>query len=45
MNKDNYRLIFSSLRNMLVAAAETATATGRQAGQSSVCCCLVARYR
>ncbi|WP_438390912.1 ESPR-type extended signal peptide-containing protein [Caballeronia sp. DA-9] len=28
MNKNNYRLVFSRLRNMLVAVEETATATG-----------------
>jgi filamentous hemagglutinin len=36
MNKNNYRLVFSRLRNMLVAVEETATATGKEAGQSSV---------
>ncbi|WP_218778433.1 ESPR-type extended signal peptide-containing protein, partial [Caballeronia sordidicola] len=33
MNKNNYRLVFSGLRNMLVAVEETAT--GKEAGQSS----------
>jgi len=36
MNKNNYRLVFSRLRSMLVAVEETATATGKEAGQSSV---------
>ena len=36
MNKNNYRLVFSRLRNMLVAVEETATATGKEVGQSSV---------
>jgi len=36
MNKNNYRLVFSRLRNMLVAVEETATTTGKEAGQSSV---------
>ncbi|SAL41121.1 filamentous hemagglutinin outer membrane protein [Caballeronia sordidicola] len=35
MNKNNYRLVFSRLRNMLVAVEETATATGKEAGQTS----------
>ncbi|MBN3804325.1 filamentous hemagglutinin N-terminal domain-containing protein [Paraburkholderia sp. Ac-20336] len=37
MNKDSYRLVFSHLGNMLVAVAETATATGKEAGQTPVC--------
>ena len=36
MNKNNYRLVFSRLRNMLVAVEETAAATGKEAAQSSV---------
>src|SRR5471030_392305 len=36
MNRNNYRLISSRLRNMLVAVEETATATGKEAGRSSV---------
>ncbi|CAE6958473.1 hemagglutinin repeat-containing protein [Paraburkholderia domus] len=35
MNKNNYRLIFSRLRNMLVAVEETATATGKENGQTT----------
>ncbi|TAL98976.1 MAG: filamentous hemagglutinin N-terminal domain-containing protein, partial [Paraburkholderia sp.] len=37
MNKNNYRLVFSRLRNMLVAVEETATATGKETGQTTVC--------
>ncbi|NIF51575.1 hypothetical protein F3J19_05615 [Burkholderia sp. Ax-1724] len=37
VNKDSYRLVFSHLGNMLVAVAETATATGKEAGQTPVC--------
>src|ERR1700712_2409157 len=36
MNKNNYRLVFSRRRNMLVAVEETATATGKESGQTSV---------
>ncbi|CAN7723498.1 filamentous hemagglutinin N-terminal domain-containing protein [Caballeronia sp. LjRoot29] len=36
MNKNKYRLVFSRLRNMLIAVEETATATGKEAGQTSV---------
>jgi len=36
MNKNNYRLVLSRLRNMLVAVEETAAATGKEAAQSSV---------
>jgi filamentous hemagglutinin len=34
MNKNNHRLVFSAARGMLVAVEETATANGKQAGQS-----------
>ena len=36
MNKKVYRLVFSRLRNMLVAVGETTTSAGREAGQTSV---------
>ncbi|CAG4886004.1 hemagglutinin repeat-containing protein [Paraburkholderia saeva] len=36
MNKNNYRLVFSRLRNMFVAVEETATATGKKAGQTTI---------
>jgi filamentous hemagglutinin len=39
MNRNNYRLVFSRLRDMLVAVGETATATGKEAGQTAVCRC------
>jgi filamentous hemagglutinin len=35
MNRNNYRLVFSRLRGMLVAVEETATAAGKEAGQTS----------
>ncbi|TDY26120.1 filamentous hemagglutinin family protein [Paraburkholderia sp. BL6665CI2N2] len=36
MNRNNYRLVFSRLRNMLVAVEETATATAKENGQTKV---------
>ncbi|SAL58979.1 filamentous hemagglutinin [Caballeronia terrestris] len=36
MNKNNYRLVYSRLRGMLVAVAETATASGKEAGQATL---------
>ncbi|MGF6902610.1 ESPR domain-containing protein, partial [Paraburkholderia sp. GAS348] len=36
MNKNNYRLVFSRVRGMLVAVEETATATGKENGQTTV---------
>src|SRR5271170_8165165 len=37
MNKNNYRLVFSRLRNMLVAVEESAAATGKETGQTRFC--------
>ncbi|NML99182.1 filamentous hemagglutinin N-terminal domain-containing protein [Paraburkholderia sp. RP-4-7] len=37
MNRNNYRLVFSRLRNMLVAVEETATGTGKQNGETRAC--------
>ncbi|CAG4898087.1 hemagglutinin repeat-containing protein [Paraburkholderia gardini] len=37
MNKNNYRLVFSRLRNMIVAVEGTATGTGKKAGQTTIC--------
>ncbi|MEM5342434.1 hemagglutinin repeat-containing protein [Paraburkholderia azotifigens] len=34
MNRENYRLVFSRLRGMLVAVEETATASGKSAGET-----------
>ncbi|RKR45363.1 hemagglutinin repeat-containing protein [Paraburkholderia sp. BL17N1] len=34
MNRNNYRLVFSRLRNMLVAVEETATTTAKENGQT-----------
>jgi filamentous hemagglutinin len=36
MNNKTYRLVYSRLKGMLVAVEETATATGKEAGQSAV---------
>ncbi|MBK5124796.1 hemagglutinin repeat-containing protein [Burkholderia sp. R-69980] len=36
MNRKTYRLVYSRLRGMLVAVEETATAIGKQAGQTTV---------
>ncbi|ABE29341.1 hemagglutinin repeat-containing protein [Paraburkholderia xenovorans] len=36
MNRNNCRLVFSRLRNMLVAVEETATAMGKESGQTAV---------
>ncbi|ORC47560.1 filamentous hemagglutinin [Burkholderia sp. A27] len=36
MNRGTHRLVFSRLRGMLVAVEETATATGKQAGQTTL---------
>jgi filamentous hemagglutinin len=36
MNKNNYRLVFSRLRHMLVAVEETATATVKACGQATL---------
>jgi filamentous hemagglutinin len=36
MNKNNYRLVFSRLRHMLVAVEETATATAKASGQAAL---------
>ncbi|CAB3642260.1 ESPR domain-containing protein [Paraburkholderia rhynchosiae] len=36
MNRKTYRLVYSRLRGMLVAVGETATATGKAAGQTTV---------
>jgi adhesin HecA-like repeat protein len=36
MNRKTYRLVYSRLRGMLVAVEETATATAKQAGQTTV---------
>ncbi|MDR5753357.1 MULTISPECIES: filamentous hemagglutinin N-terminal domain-containing protein [unclassified Caballeronia] len=36
MNKNNYRLVFSRLRKMLVAVDENVAATGKEAGQSTL---------
>ncbi|WP_345810947.1 hemagglutinin repeat-containing protein [Paraburkholderia sp. PREW-6R] len=35
MNKNNFRLVFSRLRTMLVAVEETATATGKESEQTT----------
>ncbi|WP_460901687.1 two-partner secretion domain-containing protein, partial [Paraburkholderia jirisanensis] len=35
MNSNNYRLVFSRIRRMLVAVGETATAAGKEPGQTS----------
>src|SRR6188768_4133333 len=35
MNSNNYRLVFSQIRGMLVAVGETAVATGKKTGQTS----------
>jgi filamentous hemagglutinin len=35
MNRKTYRLVYSRLRGMLVAVEETATATGKEAGQTT----------
>jgi filamentous hemagglutinin len=35
MNRKTYRLVYSRLRGMLVAVEETATATGKQAGETT----------
>nr|WP_249214515.1 ESPR-type extended signal peptide-containing protein [Burkholderia cenocepacia] len=37
MNKNQYRLIFSRVRNMLIAVEETAGAAGNAAGGEAVC--------
>ncbi|MFC6311225.1 hemagglutinin repeat-containing protein [Paraburkholderia dipogonis] len=37
MNRRTYRLVYSRLRNMLVAVEETATATGKNSGETTVC--------
>ncbi|MFM0278175.1 hemagglutinin repeat-containing protein [Paraburkholderia sediminicola] len=36
MNRKTYRLVYSRLRGMLVAVEETATATGKKAGETTV---------
>jgi filamentous hemagglutinin len=36
MNRKTYRLVYCRLRGMLVAVEETATATGRQAGETTI---------
>ncbi|MGF6757795.1 filamentous hemagglutinin family protein [Paraburkholderia sp. GAS42] len=36
MNRKTYRLVFSQLRNMLVAVEETVAATGKQVGETPV---------
>ncbi|WP_087630400.1 ESPR-type extended signal peptide-containing protein [Caballeronia telluris] len=35
MNKNNYRLVFSGLRKILVAVEETETTTGKGAGPTT----------
>ncbi|HEX3638886.1 MAG TPA: ESPR domain-containing protein, partial [Paraburkholderia sp.] len=37
MNRKTYRLVYSRLRGMLIAVEETATATGKETGQTTVC--------
>lgn len=37
MNRKTYRLVYSRMRGMLVAVDETATASGRQAGETAAC--------
>ncbi|MGF6604529.1 filamentous hemagglutinin family protein [Paraburkholderia sp. GAS448] len=36
MNKNHFRLVYSRLRNMLVAVEETASATGKSSGETTV---------